>query len=48
MTSNEGNYLFWLNPYEQRKYRAGLYTIKDLEQWIEGKGEIIKSAKESW
>lgn len=33
---------FWLNPYDQHLYDSGYYTVKDLEEWIENKGKIIK------
>lgn len=35
----------WLNPYDQRAYRAGWYTLHDLFLWAEGKGPIPYKAK---
>lgn len=34
--------IFWLNPMEQDKYNFGWWTVEDLEEWIEGKGKIMK------
>ena len=37
--------LFWLNPQEQDKNNYGWVTLADLEEWIQGKGRIIKNEK---
>ena len=36
---------FWLNPYDQHIYNSGWYSVKDLEEWIDNKGKIIKHKK---
>lgn len=38
---------FWLNPCDQRKYKAGWYTPEELEQWMRGEGPVIKPEKTS-
>lgn len=38
----DGNLKFWLNPKQQNKYNAGWMTIEDLQDWIVGKGRILK------
>lgn len=38
-----GKLIFWLNPCEQDKYNAMWATLKDLENWIQDKGPIVKS-----
>lgn len=37
-----GKRKLWLNPYEQRIYNAGWYTIEELKQWAKDKGPVIK------
>jgi hypothetical protein len=32
--------VFWLNPYDQKKYNSGWFTFKDLIDWTKGKGRI--------
>lgn len=34
--------VFWLNPYDQHCNNSGWYTVKDLDQWIHGKGSVPK------
>lgn len=34
---------FWLNPEEQGKYNACWCTVKELDQWINNEGPIIKT-----
>ena len=36
--------IYWLNPIEQDKYNSGYMTVEDLEDWIEGKGKIMKDS----
>jgi len=36
---------FWLNPMEQSRYSMGLYTVEELEQWIEDKGPVLKNSR---
>lgn len=36
----DGSLVFWLNPTEQNSNKAGWFTIKDLDDWIAGKGKI--------
>ena len=44
--AENGDVIFWLNPYEQDIHNSCWCTVKDLDDWIAGKGKIIKSAKE--
>jgi len=32
---------FYLNPQEQRKYKAGWYTVDELKEWINDKGPVV-------
>lgn len=32
---------FWLNPYDQKKYNYGWFTVKELKEWIKEEGPII-------
>lgn len=34
--------VFWLNPFDQRSYEAGWFTVEDLRQWADDKGPVIK------
>ncbi len=36
--------IFFLNPAQQDKNNYGWFTVEELEQWLEGKGPIPKSA----
>ena len=36
--------IFWLNPMDQHLYNFGWLTVEDLEDWIEGKGKIVKDS----
>ncbi len=38
----DGSIVFWLNPVEQDSNNFGWYTVKDLDDWIAGKGQIPK------
>ena len=38
---DNGNLIFWLNPYEQSKYYFGWVTLQDLKDWIQEKGKIV-------
>jgi hypothetical protein len=38
--------VFWLNPDDQQNNEFGWFTVEELEQWIEGKGPVLKQ-KES-
>jgi hypothetical protein len=37
------NVVFFLNPFDQHKYESGWVTVEELDEWIAGKGRIIKS-----
>lgn len=41
---DDGSIRFWLNPYEQDKYNFGWYTLKDLQDWANDKGVIVRHA----
>jgi hypothetical protein len=34
--------VYWLNPRDQERLNFGWFTVEELEQWIEGKGPIVK------
>lgn len=34
--------IFWLNPMEQHLYNSAWVTVEDLDEWIAGKGKIMK------
>lgn len=36
---------FWLNPYQQDIHEAGWFTVKELRQWKQGKGPVMKAAR---
>lgn len=36
---------YFLNPQEQQKYDSGWFTVEELDQWIEGRGPILKTDK---
>jgi hypothetical protein len=38
----DGKIMFWLNPFDQQNNNYGWYTVKDLDDWIAGKGKVIK------
>ncbi len=41
--------MYWLNPIQQDKFKSGYYTVEELEQWIDGKGPVIKTkSDELW
>lgn len=33
--------IFWLNPISQRRFKAGWYTVEQLDAWLEGEGPVI-------
>lgn len=39
---DNGEIVFFLNPEEQDIYNYGWFTVKDLEDWAENKGKVIK------
>lgn len=39
----DGNWKVWLNPCKQNLYNHGWFTLKDLEDWAEDKGVIVKN-----
>ncbi len=41
----DGSIHFWLNPFDQKENNSTWCSIKDLEEWIEGKGPIPKKGK---
>lgn len=34
--------IFWLNPFDQNLYLSGWFTLKDLEDWANNSGRIIR------
>ncbi len=42
---DEGKPQWWLNPFDQDKYKAGWYTTEDLKKWAEDKGPVIDRRK---
>lgn len=32
---------FWLNPYDQKKYNHGWYTLEELKEWCQDKGPVV-------
>jgi hypothetical protein len=43
----DGGIEFWLNPMDQKNDYWGVVTLKDLEDWIMGKGKIPQNKKEA-
>ncbi|MHB1764926.1 MAG: hypothetical protein ACYCS1_05250 [Gammaproteobacteria bacterium] len=43
---DNGQPMWWLNPQEQSKYKAGWFTTQDLIDWADDKGKIIISENE--
>ncbi|MGH2611716.1 MAG: hypothetical protein ACRDFB_01545, partial [Rhabdochlamydiaceae bacterium] len=39
--------MYWLNPWDQEKYKSGYYTVEELLEWIDGCGPILKNLKVS-
>jgi hypothetical protein len=39
--------IFWLNPYDQKHYNSGWFTVEELTLWPQGKGPVCKEAKTS-
>lgn len=37
--------IFWLNPMHQDTNNSGWFTVEELEQWLDGKGPVIKKKK---
>lgn len=37
-----GKLMIWLNPQEQEKYEAGLFTVDDLKLWAKDQGPVMK------
>lgn len=35
--------MFWLNPTSQDRYQAGYYTVEELDEWIKGRGPVVKT-----
>lgn len=42
--AENGSLIFWLNPVEQNLYDSTWATLKDLEDWIRGKGVCVKKS----
>lgn len=42
---SDGSLHFWLNPYEQQIHQYGWVTLRDLEDWILGKGKCMRGGK---
>jgi hypothetical protein len=40
-----GKPFWWLNPWEQQKYNYGWYHTKELKQWAQDEGPIVKKKK---
>ncbi len=36
--------MFYLNPRNQQQYESGWFTVEELDQWISGKGPIVKKS----
>lgn len=36
--------VFWLNPEEQSRNNSGLFTVDDLDAWMNGEGPVVKVA----
>ena len=43
--SKEEGLLFFLNPWEQRSYRSGWFSLEQLKHWAENKGLVLKDAR---
>jgi hypothetical protein len=41
----DGSLTFWLNPCKQHLYESGWVTLRDLEDWIQGKGKCMKQGR---
>lgn len=39
---SEYDMIYWLNPMEQRIYKAGWFTVEELRQWGDNEGPVIK------
>lgn len=35
---------FWLNPMHQDRYNSGWFTVEELDEWLEGRGPVMKHA----
>lgn len=46
-TPTKYDVVFWLNPMQQHKNNYGLYTVEELELWLQDKGPIPKKIDES-
>ena len=44
--TSEHPVVFYLNPAQQKKFNYGWFTVEELDQWLEGKGPVIKDAPE--
>lgn len=42
--ANDGGLEFWVNPIEQDRYNWGWFKMQDLEDWVKGRGKIVKTA----
>lgn len=40
--AKDGSIGFWLNPQDQDIYNCGCFTVAELDEWIQGKGPIMK------
>lgn len=40
--SPDGTVRFWLNPYHQDRNESGWFTVEQLEEWLQGKGPVVK------
>lgn len=38
---DDGTWMYWLNPYDQKNNHFGWVTLQDLKDWLNGKGKII-------
>jgi hypothetical protein len=43
--NEQGQLKFLLNPMDQINDNWGFYTVQELDQWIEGKGPVVKGKK---
>lgn len=39
--------IFFLNPANDKKYNSGWFTVEELEEWVEGRGPVIKTKEKA-
>jgi hypothetical protein len=40
--NKDGSIVYWLNPFDDDKARAGWYSLQDLKDWAKGKGRVVQ------